>query len=353
MTWLNLTLFLFINSTTFIMRSNGTSSTLLAGIELSGILCSVCLQIFINQRTLRPELNSLLVAWHLLILMSIFTSLVMGIISDSDYWLQYFILNVRNILIGILGILIAQKISVAYRNDLKVIILVIFFGFAQAIIGLITSYSYDTFLMFGVGVSFIALLCLMILLMVKSYILKILFLSLAVAGNSLSAFLTVTVGYVALNPVKSLLPLLMGSVFMALFLTGSFGDMHLFRKSPETIMSGTGRFQMYSECLEWISTLKMGGTVCHNSYLTLLSRNGFIGLIQVCILLSGSIFYYIKILQRNLNVMSFAPLFIVMFIFFNDFVTNTPSTLTLLFCYLLSNFRRDNISRTQLSFHYA
>lgn len=353
MTWFNLTFFLLINSLTFVMRLNGISGTLLAGIELSSLLISILLQTIINRKILLPSLNSLILAWASVIVISILTSLVMGIISDSEYWLQVFVLNIRNLLIGIFGILIAQKIAVTYKNNIKVILLIVFFGYTQAIIGLITSYSLDVFLLVGVGVSYIALFSLVLALMVQSYLYKIVFISLSVAGNSLSAFITIVVGYFALNPIRSFLPILISGVFMALFLTGSFGEFQLFRKSPETIMSGTGRFLIYSECLEWISKLQMGGTVCHNSYLTLLSRNGFIGIIQVSILLAGSTYYYINILQKNLNITTFAPLFIIIFVFFNDFLTNTPSTLTLVFSYLLSNFKRGNVGQMKLSNHYA
>ena len=153
---------------------------------------------------------------------------------------------------------------------------------------------------------------------------------LAILGNSLTAFLAFLSGYFLFKPLRMIIPLTAGMIFLLNFLAGNFGSMTLFRKSPEVILSGTGRFEKYEECLSRIYQLLMGGEVCHGMYFTMLSRYGFFGMLELLLIFSGAVLYVFRIYGSR-DLWSYFPIVSLIFITANDFIFNTPSSFTLIF----------------------
>lgn len=335
MFWLCAHSYFFLQLIMFLIRINGFGNNILAIIEL----VSLTLLIFILSLSCKVETkyvrnNPILLAWIAVILMNIFISLVSGVVSDADYWLQNFGLNIRNLITGVFAVFFASHKDFSQKNLSMLVLFCVLYGFLQSILGMLSAYSFDALMQFGVGVSFIVLFCLYLMLSSNSKIAKFFYLGLAFAGNSLTAFVAFLLGLFIYRPLISLIPIAVVCIFLVLFISGSFGDFLLFRKSPEVLLSGTGRFRKYADCLDMIATLRIGGDVCHGSYLTIISKNGLLGIFQVALLFIAAIVHYLQYLKR-LSILNIFPIICLVFILGNDFILNTPSQLTFFFILFL------------------
>ena len=333
----------FIMSVLFMLRWTMGGGLLFAVIEI----ITYIIFILVHYKAIPTMLNYLfkkniiLVGLLIIFFVNTILSLLNAIIIDVDQWIQICGLNVRNIFIMLVGGIIFVKLEDDLeKNIISCFWIFIFFGFIQNIISVIITHELAGLLLNGIGVSYIALFALYLFSYYRNIIMKLVTFILILASNSLSAIVAYFMAIMILRMRKIILPIIGGGILIYSFLLGYWGDRTLFRKSPEVLISGTGRFEKYSGCIANFNIYASDTASCHSSYLTLMNQYGVFGFLECLIFVSSCIIFYVKSYKVRKDKKLWFIFSVIIFISANDFLLVTPSHLTIAFCILLLHISR-------------
>lgn len=272
-------------------------------------------------------------------------SIINGILGNTDYWIQVLSLNIRNFLLIFVGGTLFVDLSKGNESLIvKSFWIFTFFGFLQNALSITITHGLAGLLLNGVGVSAIALFAIYLFLSHQNILIKLVALVIVIASNSISAIAAYLVSVTIFRLRKVTLFWAIAVVLMYTFLTGRWGAQKFFRKDPEMMLSGTGRFDMYADCLTNISNNISAGKSCHSSYLTLISQYGIFGIFEVVLFIYLSFLFFIKSYPFRKDKDLWFIFSIIVFIAVNDFLLVTPSTLTISFCIIILQLnKRHNI----------
>ena len=274
--------------------------------------------------------NGLTSGLILIFTFNMIANIILGIFDDTEYWLQILSLNIRNILLIFIGGILFVEFSGENQNSvIRVFWIFTVFAIFQNAFSIIITHDLNGLLLNGVGLSTIALFAIYLFLNHRNILLKLIALIVAILSNSFSAIAAYLLSISLFKFRKTLVIWVCIIPALLMFLAGNFGDQKLFRKSPETLLSGTGRFDIYRECLNYISNNNFGGPACHNSYLTLISQYGVLGLLECLIIVSLFVVFFIKNYPSRKNNDLWFLFAIPIFVAANDFFFITPSSLTI------------------------
>ena len=328
---LSFIIFVCLTSGIFIIRWSVGAGLYIAFLEMTLYVLFLSL----NYRVLGKALyfllfkNSIVLTLLLVLILNLIISSVMIVLGNSDFWLQVAGLNFRNILILCLGVVFYIKLTISDQISTNRFFWVLLFGvFLQLLISVLVTHGKDALLLFGVGASYAVLFAFYLFVSSTSWAMKALSAGFIVGGNSFTAIFSSFISLFLHKPKRMIIPVVVVIYLFVLFIDQHFGELTIFRKSPEMLLSGTGRFDIYRGCFEAISNMSFGRASCHSSYLTLVVNYAFIGIMESIIV--GVIFLHFiwKNFRSNFAETVFL-LSTVIFISANDFLLFTPSTLTL------------------------